>query len=135
MKIWLCLVYADGDVAATLLRPWRWSYAFVALLYHFYYGICSSDRLLLRPGRFYCALAVSATIRVILTKISNRSGIAVQWMGGGGGLPIFIWKCLRTAQSFLSGRTISPSGPLVQICSNYAPGPIMGPPWSVTCFT
>ena len=35
--------------------------------------------------RFYCALAVSATIRVILTKISNRSGIAVQWNGGGGG--------------------------------------------------
>ena len=32
-----------------------------------------------------CALAVSATIRVILTKISNRSGIAVQWNGGGGG--------------------------------------------------
>ena len=36
MKIWLRLVYADGDVAATLLRPWRWSYAFVALLYPFY---------------------------------------------------------------------------------------------------
>ena len=36
MKIWLRLVYADGDVAATLLRPRRWSYAFVALLYHFY---------------------------------------------------------------------------------------------------
>ena len=36
MKIWLRLVYADGDVAATLLRPTRWSYAFVALLYPFY---------------------------------------------------------------------------------------------------
>ena len=36
MKIWLRLVYADGDVAATLLRPWRWSCAFVALLYPFY---------------------------------------------------------------------------------------------------
>ena len=36
MKIWLRLVYADGDVAATLLRPWRWSYAFVAFLYPFY---------------------------------------------------------------------------------------------------
>ena len=36
MKIWLRLVYADGDVAATSLRPWRWSYAFVALLYSFY---------------------------------------------------------------------------------------------------
>ena len=36
---------------------------------------------------FYCALAVSATIRVILIKISNRSGIAVLWGGGGvGGL-------------------------------------------------
>ena len=34
MKIRLRLVYADGDAAATLLR--RWSYGFVALLYHFY---------------------------------------------------------------------------------------------------
>ena len=75
MKIWLRLVYADGDVAATLLRPWRWSYAFVALLYPFY---IESEI----PIRFYYALAVSATIRVILTKISNRSGIAVQWNGG-----------------------------------------------------
>ena len=33
---------------------------------------------------FY-ALVVSATIRVILTKISNGSGIAVQWNGRGGG--------------------------------------------------
>ena len=32
--------------------------------------------------RFYCALVVSATIHVILTKILNRSGIAVQWNGG-----------------------------------------------------
>ena len=32
--------------------------------------------------RFYCALAVSATIHVILTKILNRSGIAVQWNEG-----------------------------------------------------
>ena len=39
----------------------------------------ASSALLLR---FYCALAVSATIRVILTKISNLSGIAVQWNGG-----------------------------------------------------
>ena len=29
-------VYADGDAAATLLRPRRWSYAFDALLYPFY---------------------------------------------------------------------------------------------------
>ena len=35
MKIWLRLVYADGDAAATLLRSRRWSYAFIALLYHF----------------------------------------------------------------------------------------------------
>ena len=32
--------------------------------------------------RFYYALAISAAIRVTLTKISNRSGIAVQWNGG-----------------------------------------------------
>ena len=36
MKMWLRLVYADGDAAATLLRPRRWSYAFDALLYPFY---------------------------------------------------------------------------------------------------
>ena len=35
MKIRLPLVYTDGDAAATLLRPRRWSYAFVALLYPF----------------------------------------------------------------------------------------------------
>ena len=29
-------MYADGDAAATLLRPWRRSYAFDALLYPFY---------------------------------------------------------------------------------------------------
>ena len=89
MKIWLRLVYADGDVAGTLLRPWRCSYAFVAILYPFYieseipirfdYDQDASTALLLH---FYCALAVSATIRVILTKISNHSGIAVQWNGG-----------------------------------------------------
>ena len=75
MKIWLRLVYDDGDVATTLLRPRRWSYAFVALLYPFY---IESEI----PMRFYSALAVSATIRVILTKISSRSGIAVLWNGG-----------------------------------------------------
>ena len=30
------IVYADGDAAATLLRPRRWSYVFVAFLYPFY---------------------------------------------------------------------------------------------------
>ena len=64
MKIWLRLVYADGDVAATLLRPWRWSYDFVALLYPFYieseiliryyYDQGVSTALLLR----YCATAL-----------------------------------------------------------------------------
>ena len=36
MKIRLRLDYADGDTAATLLRPRRWSYAFVELKYPFY---------------------------------------------------------------------------------------------------
>ena len=36
MKIRLRLVYTDSNAAATLLRPRRWSYAFVALLYLFY---------------------------------------------------------------------------------------------------
>ena len=61
-EIWLCLVYADGDEAATSLRPWRWSYAFVALLYpfyieseipiRFYYDLDASHALLLRSCRF-----------------------------------------------------------------------------------
>ena len=36
MRMRLRLVYPDGDAAATLLRPRRWSYGFVALLYPFY---------------------------------------------------------------------------------------------------
>ena len=62
MKIWLRLVYAKGDVAATWLRPWRWSYAFVALLYlfpkeseipiRFLYDLGASTALLLRSFRF-----------------------------------------------------------------------------------
>ena len=35
-----------------------------------------------RHRRFYCSLAVSATFRVVLTKISYLCGIAVQWNGG-----------------------------------------------------
>ena len=84
MKIWLRLVYADGDVAATLLRPWRWSYAFAGLLYPFYMEseilICFYYDLGASTALYY-ALVVSATIRVILTELSNRNGIAVQWNG------------------------------------------------------
>ena len=76
---------------------WRWSYTFIALLYPFYieseipiFPNTTTMALLLRV---YWALAVSATIRVILTKISKRSGIAVQWNGGGGGLVICLGKC------------------------------------------
>ena len=36
MKIRLRLVYADGDAVATLPRPRRWSYGFVAILILFY---------------------------------------------------------------------------------------------------
>ena len=54
----------------------------------FLYRIGNSDTLLLRPWRFYCALAVYVKIHVILTKISNRSESAVQWNGGGGGVII-----------------------------------------------
>ena len=36
MAIRVRLVYADGDVAATLLQHMRWSYAFVALLHPSY---------------------------------------------------------------------------------------------------
>ena len=41
MKIRLRLVYADGDAVATMLRPRRWSYAFVAILIPFLYKIDS----------------------------------------------------------------------------------------------
>ena len=34
------------------------------------------------PIHFYCALGVSAAFRVVLIKISKRSGNAVQWNGG-----------------------------------------------------
>ena len=61
MKIWLRLVYADGDVSATLLRPWRWSYAFVALLYPFY---IESET----PIRFYCDLGASTTLLPFLLR-------------------------------------------------------------------
>ena len=49
------------------------------ILISFYYNLGTSTALLLR---FYCALAVSAMIRVVLTKIMNRSGFAIQWKGG-----------------------------------------------------
>ena len=56
MKIWLRLVYADGDVAANVLRPWRWSYAFVALLYSFYIESEIPIRFYYDLNwRFYCA--------------------------------------------------------------------------------
>ena len=77
LRWWRC----SCDLATTLAMGLRFCCAFVSFLYR----IWNSDTLLLRPGRFYCALAVSATIYVILTNISNRSGIAVQWNGG------FIW--------------------------------------------
>ena len=51
MKIWLRLVYADGDVAATLAMELRFRCALISFLY----GIWNSDTLRLRPRRFYCA--------------------------------------------------------------------------------
>ena len=55
----------------------------------FYYDLGASTALLY----IYCALAVSATIRVILTKISNRSGIAVQWNKGLRRLLLGVFGC------------------------------------------
>ena len=60
----------------------------------FDYDQDASTALLLR---FYCALVVSATIRVILTKFSNRSGIAVQWNGGGGGRGVKVLVLVTSA--------------------------------------
>ena len=64
MKIWLRLVYSDGDVAATLLRPWRWSYAFVALLYPF--SIESEI-----PIRFYYDLGASTALLPFLLRFMS----------------------------------------------------------------
>ena len=47
MKIWLRLVYADGDLATTLAMKLRFRCAFNPFL--------NSDTLLLRPRRFHCA--------------------------------------------------------------------------------
>ena len=74
LRWWRC----SCDLATTLAMELRFRCAFVSFIYR----IWKSDTLLLRSWRFYCALAVSFTIRVILTKISNRSGIVVQWNGG-----------------------------------------------------
>ena len=41
LKIRLRLIYADGDAAATLQRPWRLGFAFDVLLYPFYMYIKS----------------------------------------------------------------------------------------------
>ena len=48
--------------------------------------------------RFFCALAISVKIRVILTKISNRSGIAVQWNGGLSSFILLEAYCVGTVQ-------------------------------------
>ena len=57
------------------LHIWR------IIKYLFIYLSSTTTLALLHVLRFYYALAVSAAIRVILTIISNRSGIAVQWNG------------------------------------------------------
>ena len=64
MKIWLRLVYADDDLAATLLRPWRWSYAFVALLYPFY----TESEI---PTRFYYDLGASTALLPFLLRFMS----------------------------------------------------------------
>ena len=85
MKIWLRLVYADGDVAATLLRHWRWNNAFVALLYPFYieFGISI---------RFYYDLGTSTALLPFLLRFMSfwpKFRIVAEspsiGMGGGGG--------------------------------------------------
>ena len=70
LRWWRC----SCDLATTLAMELRFRCAFVSFLYR----IWNSDTLLLRPGRFNCALVVSAMIRVILTKISTRSGSTIQ---------------------------------------------------------
>ena len=69
------------DLATTLAMELRFRCAFVTFLKRIWY----SDTLLLRPVRFYCALAVSATMydSCHFDQISNRSGIAAQWNWGG----------------------------------------------------
>ena len=59
INIWLRLVYADGDLAATLLRHWRWSYAFVALFFLLYPSYIESEI----PIRFYYDLGASTVLK------------------------------------------------------------------------
>ena len=88
MKIWLRLVYADDDVpvVATLLRPWRWSYAFVALLYpfyikyeipiRFYYDQGASTALILRFCRFcYDSCHFEKKNRIVAESPSSGMGV------------------------------------------------------------
>ena len=83
MKIWLRLVYADGDTlySCDLASALAMELCFRLFILNLKFGIASTTTLALLL-RFYCAFAVSVTIRVILTKLSNRSGIAIQWNGG-----------------------------------------------------
>ena len=87
MKIWLRFVYADGDVPATLLRPWRWSNAFVAFLYLFY---IESEI----PIGFYYDLGASTALLPFLLQVRFVSfrpkfrivaGSPSSGMEGGGG--------------------------------------------------
>ena len=65
----------------------------------FNYDLGASTTLLLRSCRF-------ATIRVILTKISNRSEIAVQWNGGLGHRPVIVKRAVIGSKSVWKLSTI-----------------------------
>ena len=78
LRWWGCTY--SCDLATTLAMELRFRCAFI---YFFTYRIWNSDTLLLRPRRFYCAFAVSATIRVILKK-KNRIVAESPSSGMGG---------------------------------------------------
>ena len=86
MKI---LVYADGDVAATLLRPWRWSYGFVALLNPFYIHVETEI-----PICFYNDHGASNALLPFLLRFVSfwpKFRILAESPSGGiGGVKIFI---------------------------------------------
>ena len=98
--MWLRLCYVARNAAA--IQRWSWIsfYAISALLWRFepraislrkfwasskqapgYSDYDASGTLLLQSKRFYCSVGVLATIRRVLSKISERTEIVAQWNG------------------------------------------------------
>ena len=113
-KIWLRIVYADGDVAATLLRPWRWSYVFVALLYPFY---IESEI----PIRFYYDQGASIALLPFLLRFLSfwpKFRIVAESPSSGKGvkLPlVYTLSCTVGSESRVASSTPARSNTFLEI--------------------